>query len=173
MKETRVFSAGDAIIHPVRGAGVVVGIEERQWRGSRDRYYKIQLLGQRGVTLMVPLDAAEMLGLRRTIPRSKLEQVWRVLQDDPRELPDNHKQRYQLLKDKLHAGDVFQVAEVVRDMTWRRRDSKLTTVGKRLYDEGLSLLAGEIAATQDIDLSDAEVQITGQLGDMLGDTAAN
>ena len=167
-----MFSAGDAIIHPVRGAGVVVGIEVRQWRGTSDRYYKIQLLSQHGVTLMVPINAAEMLGLRRTIPRSKLNQVWRVLHDNPRELPANHKQRYQLLKDKLHAGDVFQVAEVVRDMTWRRRDSKLTTVGKRLYDEGLALLAGEIAATQDIDVNDAEVQITGQLGDVLGDSAA-
>ena len=168
-----MFRTGDPVIHPVRGAGVVLGIEERQWRGSKDRYYKIQLLSQQGVTLMVPIDAADMLGLRRTISQSKLNQVWRVLHDDPRELPSNHKKRYQLLKDKLHAGDVFQVAEVVRDMTWRQRDGKLTTVGKRLYDEGLSLLAGEIAAAQGIELNDAEVQITGQLGDLLGDIAAN
>ena len=169
-----MFSAGDLIIHPVRGAGVVVGIEERQWRGSSGLYYKIELLGQNSVSLMVPIDVAEDLGLRRTIPISKLKSVWRVLRDDPQHLPANHKKRYQVVKDKLHAGDVFQVAEVVRDMAWRRRrKGTLTTVGKRLYDEGISLLAGEIAATQGIDLSAAEVQITGQLGDTMGDTAAN
>lgn len=163
-----MFKAGDPIIHPVRGAGVVVGIEEREWRGSSDLYYRIQLLGQQSVNLMIPIDAAETLGLRRTIPESKLSQVWHVLRADPEKLPANHKQRYQLLKDKLHTGDVFQVAEVVRDMAWRQqRKGNLTTVGKRLYDEGLTLLAGELAAAQDIDLTNAEIQITARLGESL------
>ena len=163
-----MFKAGDPIIHPVRGAGVVIGIEEREWRGSSALYYRIQLLGQQSVNLMIPIDAAETLGLRRTIAKSKLGQVWHVLLADPEKLPADHRQRYQLLKDKLHTGDVFHVAEVVRDMAWRqRRKGSLTTVGKRLYDEGLTLLAGELAAAQDIDLTNAEFQITARLGESL------
>jgi CarD family transcriptional regulator len=168
-----MFKAGDSIVHPVRGAGVVVRVEERQWRGCSALYYKIRLLGQRGVTLMVPTDVAETLGLRRAIPQSKLTQVWRVLRADPERLPANHKERYQLLRDRLHAGNVFQVAGVVRDMAWRQeREGRLTTVGRRIYEEGITLLAGEIAAAQGVDVGDAEIQVAAQLGESLSPATA-
>jgi CarD family transcriptional regulator len=172
MEEASMFKAGDPIIHPIRGAGVVERVEERQWRGSNDLYYRIRLLGQRGVCLMVPIEVAETLGLRRAIPESKLYRVWGVLRANPEKLPDDHKRRYEVLKDKLHAGDVFQVAEVVRDMAWRRkRQGRLTTVGKRIYDEGVTLLAGEIAAVQGVDLDNAEMQVTSRMSETCFPTA--
>lgn len=167
------FKTGDAIIHPVRGAGLVVRVEERQWRGRDALYYRIELLGQRGTQVMVPAGAVEKIGLRRAIPRSKLNQVWRVLRADPKKLPTNHKQRYKLLGDKLHAGDVYQVAEAVRDMAWRQqRQGNLTTMGKRMYEEGLRILAGEIAAVQGVDLNAAEAQVRDRLSERLSSPTA-
>jgi RNA polymerase-interacting CarD/CdnL/TRCF family regulator len=76
-----------------------------------------------------------------------------------------------LLEDKLHAGDVFQVAEVVRDMAWRQQqEGSLTTIGKRRYEEGMKILAGEIAAVQEVDLGDAEAQIRARLSESLSPT---
>lgn len=168
-----IFKAGDAIIHPIRGAGVVVRIEERQWRGSNDLYYRIKLLGQPGTRLIIPISAVETLGLRRAIPHSKLKQVWRVLRADPGTLPADHKERYELLDNKLHTGDVFQVAEAVRDMAWRQqREGHLTTMGKQRYEEGMKMLAGELAAVQGVDLDDAETQIRAELMESLSPTAA-
>jgi CarD family transcriptional regulator len=159
-----MFKVGDAIIHPVRGAGIVVRVEERQWRGRSEMYYKVELLSQPGTNLMVPTNAAQTLGLRHAIPQSKLNKVWRVLRATPKELPGDHKKRYALLDDKLHTGDVFQVAEVVRDMAWRKKqEGRLTTVGKRRYEEGMRILTGEIAVAQDIDLGDAEAQVREKL----------
>jgi CarD family transcriptional regulator len=167
-----MFKAGDAIVHPIRGAGVVERVEERHWRGSDDLYYRINLLNQPGTKLMVPTGAAEALGLRRAIPLSELNKVWHVLLAIPNELPTKHKIRYQLLDDKLHTGDVFQVAEVVRDMAWRRqRKGHLTITGKRKYEEAISILAGEIAAVQDSDMDDAEAQIQAKLVESLSSTA--
>ncbi len=166
-----MFEAGDAIVHPVRGAGVVVRVEERQWRGNSEPYYRIRLLGQPGTSLMIPIRAAETRGLRRAIPRSELNQVWRVLRANPGTLPTDHKERYKLLEDKLHTGDVFQVAEVVRDMTWRQqREGSLTTIGKQRYEEGMKILAGEIAAVQGVDLDDAEAQVRAKLRESLSPT---
>lgn len=165
-----MFKAGDAVMHPVRGAGIVVRIEERPWRGNNALYYRIKLLGQPGTKLMIPTSAAETLGLRRAIPQSKLGKVWRVLRATPNKLPADHKKRHALLEDKLHAGDVFRVAEAVRDMTWRQKESSLTTKGKRLYDEGMSILAGEIAATQGLDLIDAKSQVKERLRESLSPT---
>jgi CarD family transcriptional regulator len=155
-----MFKEGDAVVHPVRGAGVIECVEERQWRGAEAQYYRIGLLSQPGSNLMIPVGAAKGLGLRRAASQSRLSKVWKILGTDPEKLPKEHKERYQLLEDKLHAGDVLQVAEAVRDMAWRRhREGRLTTRGKRMYEEGMTLLAGEIAASRGIDIADAETQV--------------
>lgn len=167
-KKVKMFKTGDPIVHPVRGAGVVVRVEERQWRGSNNLYYRIKLLGHPSSSLMIPFSTAETIGLRRAISQSNLNRVWHVLCADPGMLPTDHKERYQVLEDKLHTGDVLKVAEAVRDMTWRRhQQGHLTTRGKQMYDEGMMLLAGELAASQDIQVMDAEAQIRTKLDESL------
>jgi RNA polymerase-interacting CarD/CdnL/TRCF family regulator len=159
-----MFKEGDAVVHTNRGAGVIRRVEERQWRGADALYYRIGLLSQPGSSLMIPVGAAKGLGLRRAASQSRLSKVWKVLGTDPQKLPKEHKERYQLLEDKLHAGDVLQVAEAVRDMAWRRhREGRLTTRGKQMYEEGMTLLAGEIAASKGIDIADAETQVRDRL----------
>jgi len=166
-----MFKAGDAIVHPVRGAGVVERIEERQWHGSTGKYYRIKLLGQPGTSLMVPVSAAETIGLRRAMSRSKLKRVWTMLRADAKPLPADHKARYELLNGRLRAGDVFQIAEAVRDMAWRQeREGSLTTQGKRIYEQAMRTLSGEIAAAQGMDMADAEAQVRAKLGEILSST---
>lgn len=168
-----MFKAGDAIVHPVRGAGMVVRVEERQWRGKSALYYRIELLGHPGTSLMIPVEVAKTVGLRRAIPRSKLKQVWRVLRADPNTLPTEHNERYQVIEERLHAGDIFQVAEAVRDMAWRKHQgSKLTTRGKQMYDEGVKLLAAEVAVTQGVALADADTEIRERLWGILSSATA-
>lgn len=163
-----MFEKGDAVVHPTRGVGVVVDIEEREWRGSRSRYYRIELVGQEpSLSLMLPVEEADELGLRRAISESEMEKVWHVLHSDPQKLPSNHKTRHSLLRDKLHAGDVFQVVEVLRDLTRRRREDHLTTRGKRIFKEGMMFLSGEIATAQGIDVVEAESQIRAELREIL------
>jgi CarD family transcriptional regulator len=155
-----VFDVGDKVFHPVHGAGRVVEVKERRSLGNARNYYSIELLSQPKTLLMVPVRGAQDIGLRASIPQAKLNQVWRVLRANPEMLPEDHEQRYELLRDRLRGGDVFQIAAVLRDMAWREeQERRLTKQGKRLYDESLMLLAGEIAITQDSDLSAAEAQI--------------
>jgi len=168
-----MFEVGDAVVHPIRGAGIVIGVEERQWHGNSALYYKIQLLNQPESSVMIPTGAAKELGLRRVISQEKLKEVWRVLSAGPKSLPDDHKKRYKLLRERLKAGDVFQIAETIRDMAWRQqRKGRLNTVGKRLYEKSIKILAGEIAALQDIDLSDADVQVRTKLQEGLPSASA-
>jgi CarD family transcriptional regulator len=168
------FKAGDAVVHRVRGAGVVVGIVERQWRGHNETYYRIQLLDSPNCTLMIPVSAAEEIGLRHPISRSKLEQVWGVLLAGPTTLPTDHRERYKLLAARLDTRDVLQLAEVIRDMAWQKwHRGRLTTRGKQIYEDGMRRLAGEIAVVQEIDLVDAETEIRTKLDSSFSpDTAA-
>ena len=155
-----MFKVGDTVVHPSYGVGVVVEIKRLRSLGSGKRYYSIKLLGQPETLVMVPVTKAEKVGLRPPIRQSKLSQIWRVLRADPEALPDKHDERYALLRDKLHGGDVFQVAEALRDLAWRREErDHLTTEGKRLYEEGMGFLVGEIASVQSNDPAAVEDQI--------------
>jgi RNA polymerase-interacting CarD/CdnL/TRCF family regulator len=71
------------------------------------------------------------------------------------------------LEGELSTGDIFQVAEVVRDMAWRQWKNHLSATTKQLYEEGIRLLVGEIAATQDIEFSDADMQFRTRLREHL------
>jgi len=164
----RVFKAGDPIVHPARGAGIVLCVEQRNCHGNSDLYYRISLLGHQEISLLIPVNAAEALGLRPAISPSSLNRVWGVLGGAPNTLPADHKERYELLEDKLHTGDIFQIAEAVRDMAWRQhQQGRPTTVGKQIYEQGIALLAGEIAASQDTDVTNAEDQIKARLMESL------
>ena len=122
---------------------------------------------------MVPAKTAEEIGLRPAMSQTKLKKMWRVLCGDPRKLPKDHKDRYAVIEEKLHTGDAFEVAEAVRDMAWRRKqEGKLTTKGKRIYEEALMLLAGEIAAVQEIEMEEAEGQVYARLQERLSPTSA-
>jgi CarD family transcriptional regulator len=166
-EEAMKFTTGDAVVHPIHGAGIVECIVERTWHGNAEFYYRIKLLGQSGTVLMVPASVAEQLGMRCAISQSNMEQLWRVLLAAPMSLPNKHKDCTQLLQDKLGTGDVFQVAEAVRDMAWRQWKTRLSNTAKQLYEEGIRLLAGEIAATQDIKFADAETQVRARLWERL------
>jgi CarD family transcriptional regulator len=155
-----MFEVGDAVVHPVRGAGVVTDIEELRRRGNKRQYYKIRLMGQVRTSIMIPVKGAAARGLRRAIQESKLKQVWQVLDASPKRLPADFNARYELYERRLRSGDLLQIAGVVRDMAWRReRENGLTWAEQQVYRRGLRLLAGEIAAVQGTGLPDAEDEV--------------
>ena len=156
------FRIGDTVTHPNFGAGTITDIREREFLDvERKRYYSIQLLGQPEITVMVALRNAKEVGLRPTVSRSRLSRILRTLGSRPKDLPTNHNKRYEMLKDKLYSGNVLRIAEVLRDLAWRReRRKKWTTRGKRLYDRGMEMLAGEVASARHSDVDAAEYQIT-------------
>jgi CarD family transcriptional regulator len=159
-----MFEVGDAVVHPVRGAGVVTDIEELQRDGGNKAYYKIKLLSQVRTSLMVPVKDATTRGLRRAIRRSKLSRVWRVLLGKPKRLPADYRTRYELLEEKLQSGNLLKIAEVVRDLARRLQNQNSPTVGdRRKYRQGMKLLAAEIAAARDDDLAHVEAQVRARL----------
>jgi CarD family transcriptional regulator len=159
-----VFQVGDKVFHPVHGAGTVVEVKERRSLGNARQYYSIELLSQPKTVLMVPVKTAQEIGLRPPLEHSQLGQIWGVLEGDPESLPTDHEQRYELLRDRMREGNPLHIAAAVRDMAWREKTERsLTKQGKQLYEESLTLLAGEVAIVQDSDLASAEAQIAATL----------
>jgi len=159
-----MFKTGDAVIHPVRGAGVIERIVEREWRGGRRRYYTISLLSNPSTQVMIPLGRADEVGLRSAVSEAQLKRMWRVLQETPDSLPADYRKRFKDVASRLDSGDIMNVASTVRDMAWRQRvEGKLTIQGGRLYEQALSMLAGEVAAVKGIPFAKAESTVKGYL----------
>ena len=160
-----MFETGDAVAHPIRGAGTVAGVEEREWHESPVSYYKIELIDPPGTDLWVPASMVEDVGLRRAITPSELDQVWSVLRDAPNTLPENPKERQALLEETVGSGDILQIGGAVRDISWRGQHGKLRAASEQLLDRGMKLLTGEVALAQSISLSEARSQIISRLHD--------
>jgi CarD family transcriptional regulator len=151
------FHVGDAVVHPIRGAGKVTGFTELETQGELRKYYKIKLIKQTSTSLMIPIDEVDEVGMRPAISPENLDKVWSILQDTPEELPSNYRTRHKVINDSLQTGDIFEIAVAVRDTAWRREgEDGLTQKGKELYKRGIRLLAGEIAASKGIPLSQAQ-----------------
>jgi CarD family transcriptional regulator len=159
------FDVGDTVVHPGYGAGVVTEIKKLGLlTDEAKRYYAIELLSQPGTTIMVPVRDTDKVGLREPISHAQLSRVWRILRKAPGELPSDHNKRYALIKEKLHGGDVVEIAEAMRDLAWRREEKRhLTTRGKRLFDRGMAFLASEVAGVQGTDLESAHAEISDRL----------
>jgi RNA polymerase-interacting CarD/CdnL/TRCF family regulator len=156
-----MFQVGDMVIHPGYGAGRVVKVEKLPCLGSNKLYYAIELADESRTNVWVPVKDAKAKGVRRPTPKSQLDRIWRILRAGPETLSTDHKERYELLQEKLCGGDIFLIAEVVRDMYWKdHRTRRLTMAGKELYDRGLMLLTSEVAAVQGCDFMAAQVVIS-------------
>jgi CarD family transcriptional regulator len=159
-----MFQIGDAVIHPGYGAGTVVKIEKLQCLGSNKLYCSIELSDGSKTRVWFPVGDVGKRGVRYPTPKSQLGKIWRVLRAGPEALPPDHKERYASLQEKLRSGDVFRIAEVVRDMFWKdRRSRRLTITGKELYNRGLMLLTGEVAVMEGRDPAAAEAMISDTL----------
>ena len=156
-----MFDIGDAVYHPTNGAGVIARLQTMPTLKKGQQFYRIRMLGRGRTVLMVPVKKAEELGLRKAVAREEIDHVLHILSGDPTELPKKHKRRYKVCQDKLDTADTIQIAEVVRDLAWRRhKHEKLNVPGRRIYKKAMNLLVGELAVAQDVSLQDAEEQVT-------------
>jgi CarD family transcriptional regulator len=156
MREGKVFNIGDKVIYPAYGAGTIVDIKEKQIGEQQRTYYIIELLAQAG-TLMIPVARADELGLRPPIKHPR--RVLKVLASEPVLLSNDHRERQELINADIRSGDLLRISEVVRDMAYRDKASKLTETDLELYRQAQEFLASEIALSQNIDVQAARDQV--------------
>jgi len=147
-----MLKKGDAVVHPSHGAGVVQDTQIRQVNGGEQQYHCIELVSGRG-TLFLPADQVKDAGLSPVPGDADL--IISVLLDDPQELSANYQVRKPRLAKKVHSGEVTLVAEALRDLTWRERESTLSDGDSQLKAEAQDFLAGVLALQLDMDVDAA------------------
>ena len=138
-----VFKIGDRIAYPVHGAGVIEAIEERNILGQ-DRQYYVMRMPLNDMKVMIPLDSIAEIGVRPIIGVEELSRVFSVLSADVTKMPQNWNRRYRANMDRIKSGDIYEVAEVVRNLVLRDREKSLSTGERKILNNARQILLSEI-----------------------------
>src|SRR6266566_6808571 len=149
------FKVGDPVVYPHHGAARIEAVETRTIKGE-DRTYLVLKVDKGDLTVRVPADNAELVGVRDVVGAEGLERVFEVLRAPHTEEPTNWSRRYKANLEKLASGDVNKVAEVVRDLWRRDRDRGLSAGEKRMLAKARQILVSELALAEKTNEDKAE-----------------
>jgi CarD family transcriptional regulator len=143
------FKAGDRVVYPHHGAAIVERRETKEMFGEKTEYLVLRM-AHGEMTLSVPVDKAEEVGMRWPISGEDVEDLFEVLQRRDVREPANWSRRFKNHQEKLKSGDVYQVAEVVRNLALRDREKGLSAGEKTLYNKARNVLVSELSFALDV-----------------------
>jgi CarD family transcriptional regulator len=149
------FEEGDKVVYPHHGAGVVLKKQTKELMGEKREYLTIKILHNE-LTVMVPCENAGKAGLRRVIDEDDVKKVIGVLTDDVSDMPKNWNRRFKYNREKIKTGDIFELAEVVRNLAIREWEKGLSTGEKQMYTRAKKILASEFMYALEKDEEQAE-----------------
>ena len=149
------FNVGETVVYPHHGAALIEAIESRVINGE-ERIYLVLKVAQGDLTVRVPADNAEFVGVRDVVGQEGLDKVFEVLRAPHTEEPTNWSRRYKANLEKLASGDVIKVAEVVRDLWRRDKDRGLSAGEKRMLAKARQILVSELALAEKTNEDKAE-----------------
>ena len=149
-----MFDVGDKVVYPHHGAGTVVSKETRIVLGSEREYLTIRILHNE-MTVNVPSENAEKVGLRWVIDNEMVDVVVKVLSGGSTEMPKNWNRRFKHNRDKMKTGDIFELAEVVRNLSLRDHEKGLSTGEKQMFVKAKKILASELMYAKDMNEEEA------------------
>jgi CarD family transcriptional regulator len=152
------FEIGDNVVYPHHGAGQVLKKELRTMFGEEQEYLTIKIL-HNDMTVMVPCCNAGRAGLRRVIDEETVAKVLGVLGDDVSEMPKNWNRRFKHNRDKIKTGDIYELAEVVRNLAIREQEKGLSTGEKQMFTRAKKILASELMYALDKNEDEAEAHL--------------
>jgi CarD family transcriptional regulator len=149
-----LYKIGDKVVYPHHGAGTVIKKEKREILGQTREYLTIQIL-HNDMTVNVPAENAERVGLRKVIDEDAVQKVVKYLTSGGTEMPKNWNRRFKHNRDKMKTGDIFELAEVVRNLALRDGEKGLSTGEKQMYVKAKKILASELMYAKGLDEEEA------------------
>ena len=142
-----MFKVGDKIVYPMHGAGTIDSIEEKEILGEKQQYYVINMPGE--VKIMVPTAKAQSMGVRSVVDKKGANKALQILEQDETEMSDNWNKRYRDNLEKLKTGDIYQVAEVVRNLSFKQKEKGMLSTGeKKMLGNAKLILVSELVLAE-------------------------
>ena len=156
-----MFNVGDKIVYPMHGAGTIDSIEEKDILGEKQSYYILKMPSN--VKVMIPTAKAEEVGVRNIIDKQSAEKVFTVLSQDETEMEKNWNKRYRDNMDKMKSGDIYEVADVVRNLSFKQKEKGLSTGEKKMLNNAKQILVSELVLAEHANQEEVEEQIENKI----------
>ena len=141
-----MYNVGDKVVYPIHGAVVIDSIEEKEVLGEKQSYYILKMPGE--VKVMVPTATAEQHGIRNIIDKEEAEKVFNVLEQDETEMEKNWNKRYRDNMDKMKSGDIYEIADVVRNLSFKQKEKGLSTGEKKMLHNAKQIIVSELVLAE-------------------------
>ena len=162
-----MYRKGDTVVHPEHGAAVIDEIREKEFLGEKRKYLVLRVV-YGDLTVLVPTDSTDQVGLRPVVSKNEVKKVLKVLTEDESSVAANWSRRFKNNLEKLHSGDPYEVAEVLRNLAIRDREKGLSAGEKRMITKARQILISELAFATWKSEPDAEAMIDAVLDDAHG-----
>ena len=149
-----MFNVGDKIVYPMHGAGTIHAIEKKNILNEEQDYYIISMPGE--VKVMVTTQKAEEIGVRNIIDKNDVSKVLNILEEDETEMSDNWNKRYRDNMDKMKSGDIYEVADVVRNLSFKQKEKGLSTGEKKMLNNAKQILVSELVLAEHVSQDEIE-----------------
>ena len=160
-----MYKVGEKVVYPHHGAGTVVKKENREVLGEKREYLTIRIL-HNDMTVNVPTENAERVGLRKVIDEEMVGKVLKALTGTGTAMPKNWNRRFKHNRDKMKTGDIFELAEVVRNLSLRDHEKGLSTGEKQMFVKAKKILASELMYAKQLDEEEAAAWLDDVLSDV-------
>ncbi|HHY42416.1 MAG TPA: CarD family transcriptional regulator [Thermoanaerobacterales bacterium] len=144
-----MFNIGDKVVYPMHGAGIIEAIEEKEILGEKQKYYVMRMpIGN--MKVMIPLKNIKDIGVRQVAGDDEIAEVLNILRGEKSKMSANWNRRYRANMEKIKSGNIFQLAEVVRNLTIRDKEKGLSTGERKMLENAKHILVSEIVLSKNI-----------------------
>lgn len=145
-----MFNIGDKVVYPMHGAGIIEAIEEQEVLGEIRKYYIMRMpIGD--MKVMIPINNSKGAGLRQVIDEEGVKKVLSILNDKSTSVSQNWNQRYRNNLEKIKSGNIYEVAEVVKNLMLRENEKGLSTGERKMLENARQILISELVLARGIE----------------------
>ena len=153
-----MYKIGDKVVYPMHGAGVIVGLEEKEVFGKVKSYYVLNMpIG--GMKVSLPVDSVDIIGVRDIISLEEADQLLEDFSNHECDETTNWNKRYRENMEKIKSGSVTSVAYVVKALMIRDKAKGLSTGERKMLSSAKQILLSELVLVRDISVAEAEALI--------------
>jgi CarD family transcriptional regulator len=156
-----MFNVGDKIVYPMHGAGTIDSIEEKNILGEKQSYYILKMPGE--VKVMVPTEKAQEVGVRGIIGGEAADKVFSVLGQEEVDIEKNWNKRYRDNMEKMKTGNIYEVADIVRNLSFKQKDKGLSTGEKKMLLNAKQILVSELVLVEEKAKNEIEELVEGKI----------
>ena len=143
-KKQTSFRVGDKVVHPHHGAAEIVKRSKLDLAGEPRNYFELEIATESSLKVLIPVDTIDET-IRPVITKTTAAKVLQKFKEDPQDSGSNWSRWYKVLNEKMTSGDIFQVAEVVRDLTHAQHAKGISPALKRMLSKARTTLSSELA----------------------------